>query len=108
MPRTEPDISIADLTGKRAVVTGASDGMGVIIATRLAKAGAELVLPVRNRRKGEAAIGTIKAGGHPRNGVAQAPSAWSRRPASSRSSPARNWSASSCTANSSAITCTKG
>ena len=35
-------------------------------------------------------------------------SAWSRRPASSRSSPARNWSASSCPANSSTMWCTKG
>lgn len=59
MSRSQPDIAIPDLTGQRALVTGASDGMGVIIATRLAKAGAELVLPVRNRRKGEAAVEKI-------------------------------------------------
>jgi NAD(P)-dependent dehydrogenase (short-subunit alcohol dehydrogenase family) len=41
--------------GKLAVVTGASDGLGLQIATRLASAGADLVLPVRNPRKGAAA-----------------------------------------------------
>lgn len=60
MPRTQTDIPIPDLTGKRAVVTGASDGMGVGIAARLAAAGAEVVLPVRNERKGETAINQIR------------------------------------------------
>jgi NAD(P)-dependent dehydrogenase (short-subunit alcohol dehydrogenase family) len=59
MPRTRPDITVPDLSGKRAVVTGASDGVGLGLATRLAAAGAELVLPVRNPRKGQAAIGKI-------------------------------------------------
>ncbi|MFC7624121.1 SDR family oxidoreductase [Microlunatus sp. GCM10028923] len=53
------DITVPDLSGKRAVVTGASDGMGLGMAERLAAAGAEVILPVRNERKGEAAIGTI-------------------------------------------------
>ena len=60
MPRTTIDISVPDLTGRRAVVTGASDGMGVSLAMRLAKAGAEVILPVRNPRKGEAAIASIR------------------------------------------------
>lgn len=34
--------------------------MGLRIATRLGAAGAELILPVRNPRKGEAAIATIR------------------------------------------------
>ena len=55
MPRTS-DITLPDLSGRRAVVTGASDGVGVGIATRLAAAGAEVLMPVRNARKGEAAI----------------------------------------------------
>ncbi|WP_433028673.1 SDR family oxidoreductase [Actinomycetospora sp. CA-053990] len=59
MPRTRPDITVPDLTGRRAVVTGASDGVGLGIAARLAAAGAEVVLPVRNPRKGEAALATI-------------------------------------------------
>lgn len=57
----EPDpLDLPDLTGRRAVVTGASDGMGVVIATHLAGAGAEVVLPVRNPRKGEAALARIR------------------------------------------------
>jgi NAD(P)-dependent dehydrogenase (short-subunit alcohol dehydrogenase family) len=59
MPRTRPDITVPDLSGKRVVVTGASDGVGLGLATRLAAAGAELVLPVRNPRKGRAAVGRI-------------------------------------------------
>lgn len=53
-------IDVPNLTGKRAVVTGASDGMGLGIASRLAAAGAEVVLPVRNPRKGEAALAAIR------------------------------------------------
>ena len=49
-----------DLSGRRALVTGASDGMGVVIARRLAAAGADLVLPVRNRTKGDAAVAAIR------------------------------------------------
>ena len=54
------DITIDDLSGKRAVVTGASDGIGLGIAARLAAAGAEVIMPVRNTRKGEAAVATIR------------------------------------------------
>jgi NAD(P)-dependent dehydrogenase (short-subunit alcohol dehydrogenase family) len=57
-----PDISIPDLSGQRAVITGASDGIGLGIATRLAAAGAEVILPVRNVRKGEAAMARIPHG----------------------------------------------
>ncbi|MCU1480734.1 MAG: short-chain dehydrogenase/reductase [Subtercola sp.] len=60
MPRKPIDITIPDLSGKRAVVTGASDGMGVSLAARLAAAGATVILPVRNRRKGEAAVTAIR------------------------------------------------
>ncbi|MCM3695432.1 SDR family oxidoreductase [Microbacterium oleivorans] len=49
-----------DLTGRVAVVTGASDGIGVEIATQLARAGAELILPVRNAAKGESAANAIR------------------------------------------------
>jgi NAD(P)-dependent dehydrogenase (short-subunit alcohol dehydrogenase family) len=51
--------TIPDLHGQRAVITGASDGIGLEIATRLAAAGAEVILPVRNPAKGEAAIAAI-------------------------------------------------
>ncbi|MEV5774612.1 SDR family oxidoreductase [Streptomyces antimycoticus] len=60
MPRKTIDITVPDLSGRRAVVTGASDGIGIGIATRLAAAGAEVLLPVRNPRKGEAALTTIR------------------------------------------------
>jgi NAD(P)-dependent dehydrogenase (short-subunit alcohol dehydrogenase family) len=62
MPRknTNIEITIPDLSGKRAVVTGASDGMGLGIAARLAAAGAEVIMPVRNRAKGERAIASIR------------------------------------------------
>jgi NAD(P)-dependent dehydrogenase (short-subunit alcohol dehydrogenase family) len=60
MSRKNPDIDLPDLTGRRAVVTGASDGIGLVIARRLAAAGAEVVLPVRNETKGRAALAAIR------------------------------------------------
>lgn len=62
MPRRPVDIHLPDLTGRRALVTGGSDGVGLRIATRLAAAGAQLVLPVRDRAKGEAAAQRIREG----------------------------------------------
>jgi NAD(P)-dependent dehydrogenase (short-subunit alcohol dehydrogenase family) len=53
--------SLPDLTTTRALVTGASDGIGLGIASRLAAAGAEVILPVRNRAKGEAALAAIRS-----------------------------------------------
>lgn len=61
MPRKPTDITIPNLAGKRAVITGASDGMGLVIAERLAAAGAEVIMPVRNRRKGDDAVAKIRA-----------------------------------------------
>lgn len=60
MNNRTPDIRIPSLAGRRALVTGASDGIGLRIATRLAVAGAALVLPVRNPAKGEAAVAAIR------------------------------------------------
>ncbi len=39
-------------TGKHALVTGASDGVGFEIAARLARAGADILMPVRNPAEG--------------------------------------------------------
>ncbi|MFC8922022.1 SDR family oxidoreductase [Cellulosimicrobium sp. NPDC057127] len=63
MPRT-PHLTLPDLSGRRALVTGGSDGIGLVVAQRLAAAGAEVVLPVRNRSKGDAAAARIVAA-HP-------------------------------------------
>jgi NAD(P)-dependent dehydrogenase (short-subunit alcohol dehydrogenase family) len=60
MARTPTDIPIPDLSGRRALVTGGSDGIGLRIAARLAAAGADVVLPVRNTGKGEAALARIR------------------------------------------------
>jgi NAD(P)-dependent dehydrogenase (short-subunit alcohol dehydrogenase family) len=62
MARTRPDTAVPDLTGRLAVVTGASDGVGLGLAARLARAGAEVVLPVRDPAKGAAALDRIRAG----------------------------------------------
>jgi NAD(P)-dependent dehydrogenase (short-subunit alcohol dehydrogenase family) len=64
MPRAH-HLTLPDLAGRRAIVTGASDGIGLGIAHRLAAAGAEVLLPVRNRTKGQAALDRIRRE-HPR------------------------------------------
>jgi NAD(P)-dependent dehydrogenase (short-subunit alcohol dehydrogenase family) len=68
MARTQLDMTVPDLGGKLAVVTGASDGIGLGIATRLAAAGAEIILPARNPHKGEAALIAIRRE-HPSSAV---------------------------------------
>ncbi|GAA1072035.1 SDR family oxidoreductase [Nocardiopsis metallicus] len=60
MSRKPIDITVPDLSGRLAVVTGASDGMGLGMAERLAAAGAEVIMPVRNPRKGETAVTKIR------------------------------------------------
>lgn len=57
---TSLDIDVPDLSGKLALVTGASDGVGLEIAARLARAGADILMPVRNLQKGEAAAARIR------------------------------------------------
>jgi NAD(P)-dependent dehydrogenase (short-subunit alcohol dehydrogenase family) len=53
MPRTALDTTVPNLTGRLAVVTGANSGLGFGLTGRLAEAGAEVVMAVRNRAKGE-------------------------------------------------------
>src|SRR3954462_4528536 len=50
-----------DLSGARAVVTGAASGIGAETARALAAAGAELTLAVRDTRQGERTAEDIKA-----------------------------------------------
>ena len=54
------DTTVPDLTGRLAVVTGGSDGLGLALAERLTAAGAEVVLPVRNPAKGAAALERVR------------------------------------------------
>lgn len=53
--------ALTDLTGLRAVVTGASDGVGREVARALACVGARVVMPVRSRAKGEAVAADLRA-----------------------------------------------
>ncbi|MGH3563454.1 MAG: SDR family NAD(P)-dependent oxidoreductase, partial [Mycobacterium sp.] len=53
-------VTVPDLSGKLVVVTGANSGLGFGLARRLATAGADVVMAIRNRAKGEAAIAEIR------------------------------------------------
>lgn len=60
MPWTAADIP--DLTGSRAIVTGANSGLGLVTAAQLAQHGADVVLAARDLAKGQAAIDGVAAG----------------------------------------------
>jgi NAD(P)-dependent dehydrogenase (short-subunit alcohol dehydrogenase family) len=57
----KPDLAleVPDLSGRFAVVTGANSGLGFGLAKSLAGAGADVVMAIRSRAKGEAAIAEI-------------------------------------------------
>jgi NAD(P)-dependent dehydrogenase (short-subunit alcohol dehydrogenase family) len=61
MARNDREVIVPDLSGKLAVVTGANSGLGLGLATRLAAAGADVVMAIRTRGKGDAAAGQIRA-----------------------------------------------
>jgi NAD(P)-dependent dehydrogenase (short-subunit alcohol dehydrogenase family) len=61
MALNERAVAVPDLTGKLAVVTGSNSGLGLGLATRLSAAGADVVMAIRNRAKGEAAVEQIRA-----------------------------------------------
>jgi NAD(P)-dependent dehydrogenase (short-subunit alcohol dehydrogenase family) len=60
MARTQLDATVPNLSGKLAVVTGSNSGLGFGLATRLSAAGADVIMAIRNRAKGEAAIEKIR------------------------------------------------
>ncbi|GIG89488.1 SDR family oxidoreductase [Plantactinospora endophytica] len=61
MPHRSPDIDVPDLAGKLAVVTGANSGIGFGASSRLARAGAEVILAVRDEARGNKALAEIRA-----------------------------------------------
>jgi NAD(P)-dependent dehydrogenase (short-subunit alcohol dehydrogenase family) len=63
MSNVTQNIDIPDQTGKLAVVTGANSGIGFETARRLALAGADVVLAVRDQAKGDQAMARIGAAG---------------------------------------------
>ncbi|MBM6405288.1 SDR family NAD(P)-dependent oxidoreductase [Phycicoccus sp. CSK15P-2] len=54
---------LPDLSGRRAVVTGASSGLGIVAARELARHGADVVLAVRRTDAGEEVAERIRRGG---------------------------------------------
>ncbi|WP_344653713.1 SDR family oxidoreductase [Cryptosporangium japonicum] len=50
-----------DLAGRRALVTGASGGLGLVLASRLASRGADVILAARDSGRGEAALSRIRS-----------------------------------------------
>jgi NAD(P)-dependent dehydrogenase (short-subunit alcohol dehydrogenase family) len=61
MARNDLKVNVPDLAGKLIVITGANSGLGLGLATRLAAAGGDIVMAIRNRAKGEAAVEQIRA-----------------------------------------------
>jgi NAD(P)-dependent dehydrogenase (short-subunit alcohol dehydrogenase family) len=61
MARNDLAVTVPDLSGKLAIVTGSNSGLGLGLTTRLSAAGADVIMAIRNRAKGEAAIEQIRA-----------------------------------------------
>ncbi|HET9892654.1 MAG TPA: SDR family NAD(P)-dependent oxidoreductase, partial [Mycobacterium sp.] len=60
MVKPDLPLDVPDLHGRFAVVTGANSGLGFGLAKRLAAAGADVVMAIRDRGKGEHAIAEIR------------------------------------------------
>ncbi|WP_207535822.1 gluconate 5-dehydrogenase [Desertivirga arenae] len=56
-------VSLFDLTGKRALITGATHGLGMSMATGLAKAGAQIIINDISQEKLDNAIAEYKSNG---------------------------------------------
>lgn len=56
-----PGVKLFDLSGRLAIITGGSKGLGLAMGAGLASAGANLILVSRNQDEGEAAAASITA-----------------------------------------------
>jgi gluconate 5-dehydrogenase len=63
-------LSLFDLSGRTALVTGSSRGLGRAIAERMAKGGARLIVNGIDRLRVEAAVADMRAYGHDAEGAA--------------------------------------
>jgi NAD(P)-dependent dehydrogenase (short-subunit alcohol dehydrogenase family) len=59
MPAGWTATQIPDQTGRRALVTGANSGLGIVVAEELARSGAEVILACRDAGRGAAAAAAI-------------------------------------------------
>ena len=54
---------MVDLTGRTALVTGSTDGVGRMVATRLGVAGARILVHGRDAKRGARVVSEIEDGG---------------------------------------------
>lgn len=59
---TLPGVKLFDLSGKVAIITGGSKGLGLAMAEGLASAGANIMIVNRNQEEGEAAAARVAEG----------------------------------------------
>jgi len=64
MEKARVAFELFNLAGKRALVTGSSQGIGLALARGLAEHGAAVILNGRDRTKLEAAVASLTAAGH--------------------------------------------
>jgi NAD(P)-dependent dehydrogenase (short-subunit alcohol dehydrogenase family) len=53
-----------DLQDKRALITGATSGMGIAVALSMAEKGASVIITGRDETRGASTVEEIRAGGH--------------------------------------------
>ncbi len=65
-----PKTPSADLSGKKAIVTGGNGGLGLACSAALAEAGAEVFILARNQKKSDEAVAAIKQAGGQAHAIA--------------------------------------